>query len=46
MKNSDDLRRIDNWLVRFWERYGDTVDWTLIFLLAVLVGWLFSRVSQ
>ena len=46
MKTPSDLRKVDNELQSFWERYGDAIDWTLIFALAVLVGWLFSRVSK
>jgi hypothetical protein len=50
VKTPDDLRKIDDALVRFWSRYGTAIDWTLcaacLAWIAWYVGYLMGQASR
>jgi hypothetical protein len=42
MRGPDDLRKIDDALVRFWSRYGEAIDYALIVLCIAACAWTFG----
>jgi hypothetical protein len=41
-RTPQDLERIDARLVRFWERYGEAIDYSLIVLCIAACAWTFG----